>query len=177
MTLGTHSQYSPPLAMPEARDARAVSLGKLIKEKRLDLGLNRPAFVREMARHGEEITPDYLNKLESGAASLARASLEVREGIRIVLGFSLEAWHHSTGLYTGAETPAPVQAVQPRLRELPAALAQMVEEKKHLDSMLTEPRWQQYLAGQRFSTGTATPDRYWNLFLLLKNAGVEPSGN
>jgi len=176
MTLGTQPQYSPHIAMPEPRDARAVSLGKLIKEKRLDLGLNRPAFVREMARHGEEITADYLNKLESGAASLARASLEVREGIRIVLGFSVEAWHQATGLYTGLEAPAVPTPVK-RERELPAPLAQMIEEKKHLDDALLQPRWQQYLAGQRFSTGTATADRYWNLFLLLKNAGVEPGGN
>lgn len=163
--------------MPEPRDARAVALGKLIKEKRLDLGLNRPAFVREMARHGEEITPDYLNKLESGAASLARASLEVREGIRIVLGFSVEAWQHATGLYTGTDAVVPPPVPVRRERELPAPLAQMIEEKKHLDDTLNEPRWQQYLAAQRFSTGTATADRYWNLFLLLKNAGVEPGGN
>jgi hypothetical protein len=108
MTLQSHSLYTPPLMsdLPPTRDARAVALGKLIKEKRLDLGLNRPTFVREMARHGEEITPDYLNKIESGTAYLSRASLEVREGIRVVLGFSREDWHAATGLYA-AELPSP----------------------------------------------------------------------
>jgi len=86
-------------------DQRAIDLGRIIKSKRLDLGLNRPAFVREMARHGEEITPDYLNKLESGVNSLTRASLKVREGIRIVLGYSREEWQTKTGLYAADLDP------------------------------------------------------------------------
>lgn len=63
------------------------------------------------------------------------------------------------------------------LRPLPPELEQMIDEKSVLDSDLLTERWQQYLAGQRFSTGRATPERWWNLFLLLKNAGVEPGGN
>lgn len=53
----------------------------------------------------------------------------------------------------------------------------MIDEKEALAPELSSERWQQYLAGQRFSTGDATPERWWNLFLLLKNAGVEPGGN
>lgn len=72
----------------------------------------------------------------------------------------------------GSDTPPP-----PRLRPIPSELAEMIEEKGHLAEELQTERWQQYLAGQRFSTGRATPERWWNLFLVLKNAGVEPGGN
>lgn len=75
---------------------------------------------------------------------------------------------------------APVDSLTPpapRRRSLPAALQQMIEEKQGLAPELADERWQQYLAGQRFSTGGATPERWWNLFLVLKNAGVEPGGN
>ena len=53
----------------------------------------------------------------------------------------------------------------------------MIAAKGHLAPELKEERWQQYLAGQRFSTGSVSPERWWNLFLLLKSAGVEPGGN
>ena len=179
MTLIRHPHQSQLIPMPGLEvglDQRAVDLGKLIKSKRLDLGLNRPAFVREMARHGEEITPDYLNKLESGVNSLTRASLKVREGIRIVLGYTTEEWQKATGLYISADAAKPAVAEERRY-ELPAALQQMIEERSHLDPSLQEHRWQDYLRRQRFSSGSATADRYWNLFLLLKNAGIEPGGN
>ena len=110
MTLSQHPYQSQPIPMTGfdvGVDQRAVDLGRLIKSKRLDLGLNRPAFVREMARHGEEITPDYLNKLESGVNSLVRASLKVREGIRTVLGYTREDWHAATGLYAAELTDPP----------------------------------------------------------------------
>lgn len=76
------------------------------------------------------------------------------------------------GILSTPSTPPP-----PRLRPLPEELTQMIDEKGHLAEELLTERWQQYLAGQRFSTGRATPERWWNLFLLLKNAGVEPGGN
>ena len=62
-------------------------------------------------------------------------------------------------------------------RALPEGLQQMIAEKQHLDPTLKEERWQQFLAQQKFATGGATAQRYWNLFLLLKNADVEPGGN
>lgn len=157
---------------------RAEELGLLIKERRLDLGLNRPAFVAQMGKFGQDITPDYLNKLERGTASLARASLEVREAIRSVLGYSREEWHKLTGLFTPDLTDdAPSTVFSSRPRPLPEALETMIEEKQALAPELATERWQQYLAGQRFSTGEATPERWWNLFLLLQSAGVEPGGN
>lgn len=88
-------------------DERAAAHGQIIKAKRLKLGLNRPAFVAEMAKHGQDITPDYLNKLERGKAPLARASLDVREGIRTVLGYDQHRWQELTGLYTPNDSPPP----------------------------------------------------------------------
>lgn len=98
---------------------RAEELGQLIKERRLDLGLNRPAFVAQMGKLGQDITPDYLNKLERGTASLARASLEVREAIRGVLGYSREEWREATGLFVPdaleSSTATPHTEVRPVL--------------------------------------------------------------
>ncbi|WP_415831146.1 hypothetical protein, partial [Deinococcus frigens] len=115
MTLSTYRPYRAVIPMVASsapdHDARAEEHGRLIKERRLDLGLNRPSFVAEMARHGQDITPDYLNKLESGRAPLSRASLSVREALRAVLGFSSEQWQEATGLYVSPTTaPHPASA-------------------------------------------------------------------
>ena len=61
-------------------------------------------MVNEMAKMGGDITPDYLNKLESGTRSLASASLEVREAMRTVLGVSRSEWEETTGLHTPLPT-------------------------------------------------------------------------
>jgi SOS-response transcriptional repressor LexA len=84
----------------EDGEARARELGLKLTEHRRRIGLNRPAFVREMRRHGVEITPDYLGKLEYGTRSLAATSPEVREAIRAVLSLSHERWRAEFGLYT-----------------------------------------------------------------------------
>lgn len=173
-----------------AHQQRAEEHGLLIKRRRLDLGLKRPAFVSEVAKLGQEMSADYLNKLEAGTRHLANASPALRDAIRQVLGISIEDWTELTGLYApSAEALASriqreadraqstPQRTQSPLRPIPTELTQMIDEKGHLAEELLTERWQQYLAGQRFSTGRATPERWWNLFLLLKNAGVEPGGN
>lgn len=152
-----------------AKDDRAVKLGRLVKEKRLDLGLNRPSFVREMARHGEEITPDYLNKIESGTASLARASLEVRESIRAVLGFNPEEWQQATGLYTTAEQTASDSA--PTL-PIPPALTQAA--KQH-GGEFASAAWQRHLADLDFrESEPQTPEDWYFLYLTLSRVGLGP---
>lgn len=95
------------------------------------------------------------------------------EALRLALNISAEEWAERTGLRIVVPTANPL----PRQRPIPPELTQMIDEKGHLAEELLTERWQQYLAGQRFSTGRATPERWWNLFLLLKNAGVEPGGN
>ncbi|WP_245808440.1 XRE family transcriptional regulator [Deinococcus hopiensis] len=131
--------------------------GELIKERRLDLGLNRPAFVSEMEKHGQEITPDYLNKLERGTASLSRASLEVREAIRAVLGYSAEEWQELTGLYSPEATPQrrggpPIPPVVP-FREtpitIPRELLEMVEQYGDTWPVLKTEKMQRMLAAPR----------------------------
>jgi SOS-response transcriptional repressor LexA len=88
----------------EDGEARAKELGLKLTEHRRRIGLKRPAFVREMRRHGIEITPDYLGKLEYGTRSLAATSPEVREAIRAVLSLSHEKWRQDFGLYTAPST-------------------------------------------------------------------------
>lgn len=78
---------------------RATQIGRLVKEWRLDRGLNRPETVNEMSKLGVDTTPDYLNKLESGTRSLASASLEIREALRTVLGITRSEWEDKTGLH------------------------------------------------------------------------------
>lgn len=78
---------------------RAEHHGRLIKRRRLELGLKRPAFVAEMEKLGLDMTADYLNKLEAGSRFLSNASPKLRDAIRQVLGYSLEEWAEATGLY------------------------------------------------------------------------------
>ncbi|GGM39613.1 hypothetical protein GCM10008956_15070 [Deinococcus arenae] len=79
---------------------RAEQHGRLIKRRRLELGLKRPAFVAEIQKLGQDMSADYLNKLESGARHLSNASPVLRDAIRAVLGFSKEEWVEKIGLYT-----------------------------------------------------------------------------
>ncbi|WP_407572095.1 hypothetical protein [Deinococcus altitudinis] len=145
----------------------------MIKSKRLDIGLNRPAFVREMARHGEEITPDYLNKLESGVNSLARASLKVREGIRIVLGYSREEWHAATGLYA-AESTETVSSLPSASKQssksiqLSDTLRAFIDEYSAKFKELLEPRWQRWLANTDFRDEPETPEDWLAVFLYFR---------
>jgi phage repressor protein C with HTH and peptisase S24 domain len=86
----------------EVPSARAKELGERLADLRRQLGLKRPAFVREMERHGVQISADYLGKLEYGARSLENASPEIREAIRSVLGLTREEWQAQFGLYLPA---------------------------------------------------------------------------
>jgi SOS-response transcriptional repressor LexA len=86
--------------MSTVRLDRARKLGKLVKRWRLERGLNRNEALTELNKLGVDISYGYLNKLESGDRSLASASIEIREGIRTMLGISREEWERETGLYT-----------------------------------------------------------------------------
>ncbi|WP_034355333.1 transcriptional regulator [Deinococcus phoenicis] len=148
----------------------------LVKDRRLDLGLNRPAFVAEMAKHGQDITPDYLNKLERGTAPLSRASLEVREAIRAVLGYSVEEWRDLTGLYT-PDIPEPLntivqrpgrinrQAVPPPV-EIPEGLLEAGERFAIIDPLIAHPKVQGMLAqqGNFGGRGPVTAEEWWRYF-------------
>ena len=163
-------------------DRRATEHGEWLKEKRLDLGLNRPAFVSEMSKHGQDITPDYLNKLERGTAALSRASLDVREAIRLVLGYTADDWHNATGLYAPTDTlpvantkplPTPAPEVQ-----LPQGLQDAITLYGKRFSDLNDPVWQQYLAGFRWRDGEPEdPEAWLDLYRDLTRAGVVPGSN
>lgn len=67
--------------------------------------MNRPETVREALKHDPRaaISSDYLAKLEYGDRSLATASMDVREALRLALDVPRAAWESATGL----ATPAP----------------------------------------------------------------------
>lgn len=181
----------PPAKVPEP-DLRAQTHGTLIKERRLDLGLNRPAFVAQMQKHGQEITPDYLNKLERGTAPLSRASLEVREAIRAVLGYSSERWQELTGLYSPSATPAthaehsentlqrapgappvaPVMAFRDTPVVIPKELQQVIDEHGDRYPELRDPTVQKIIAAPRNfggpDNGPQTVEDWYEYFLLTR---------
>lgn len=178
--------FMPPAKAPDP-DPRAQAHGTLVKERRLDLGLNRPAFVAQMHKHGQEITPDYLNKLERGTAPLSRASLDVREAIRAVLGYSPERWQELTGLYTPTEpTPtgdpiqrapgsppiAPVVSFRDTPVVIPRELQQVIDEHGDRYPELRDPTVQKILAAPRNfggpDNGPQTVDDWYEYFLLTR---------
>lgn len=162
--------------MVPPNDQRAQQHGQLIKEKRLQLGLPRPAFVAEMAKHGADITPDYLNKLERGSAPLARASLEVREAIRAVLGLDQQEWQELTGLYT-PDTPTrrgpplpPVVDPMTLPLVIPSELQQVIDQygqqfpELHNETTLRALVAPRLFAGHR--QGPQTPEQWLEYFLM-----------
>lgn len=151
-----------------------------IREVREDKGIRQSDVEDRTAQLGarHKISQSHLSKIEKGRAPLAGLGAERMDALRQVLGISPAEWAEKTGFQIVTPTPeAAPAAEQRRLRPIPDALADMIEEKKELAPELMTERWQQYLAGQRFSTGEASPERWWNLYLLLKNAGVEPGGH
>lgn len=183
--------FMPPAKAAEP-DPRAQAHGTLIKERRLDLGLNRPAFVAQMQKHGQEITPDYLNKLERGTAPLSRASLEVREALRAVLGYNPERWQELTGLYSpsampvvshdqteqglqtapGAPPIAPVVAFRDTPVIIPKELQQVIDEHSDRYPELRDPTIQKIIAAPRNfggpDNGPQTVEDWYEYFLLTR---------
>ena len=166
--------------MPDTETQRAQQHGQSIKEKRLQLGLNRPAFVAEMAKHGQDITPDYLNKLERGTAPLARASLDVREAIRTVLGYSAQEWFERTELYAPDATPAQSRPSRPPIPPvidpvtlplvIPPELQQVIDDygaqfpELHNETTLRALVAPRLFAGH--SQGPQTPEQWLEYFLM-----------
>lgn len=159
---------------------RRAELGKSQADVAFDSGELTQTTVSELERgkYGpEDLTAFRLAALAKGL-NWTIPELEKATGLNLGIYVSesetLDIVRNEAGEVIGAafRNPPP-----PRLRPIPSELAEMIEEKGHLAEELQTERWQQYLAGQRFSTGRATPERWWNLFLVLKNAGVEPGGN
>lgn len=154
----THPAFEPtPVSL--ALKMRRIELGKSQADVAFDSGVLTQTTVSELERgkYGpEDLTAARL-------AALARG-----------LDWSVRELEQTTGVDLGLDNH---QAPPRPLRRLPAELQEMIDSKQILAPELATERWQQYLAGQRFSTGSASAERWWNLFLTLKNAGVEPGGN
>jgi transcriptional regulator with XRE-family HTH domain len=150
-----------------------------VKETRLDRGIRQEDVETLTAKIGprSKISQSHLSKIERGNAPLSGLGPERMDALRQVIGVSTEEWFTHTGLsLITAETPDSSVPAR-RLRPIPHGLQEMINERMSLAPELGDERWQQYLAGQRFATGSATPERWWNLFLVLRAAGVEPGGN
>ncbi|CAM3469593.1 hypothetical protein DESA109040_13790 [Deinococcus saxicola] len=127
-----------------------------------------------MARHGQDITPDYLNKLEGGRAPLSRASLPVREALRAVLGFSSEQWQEATGLYvapTASPHPASAAALGYDVPDTRPEIPEALQEAARLYgdnpafSDLRLPKWQELLANLPYKNGPRDAQEWLKAFV------------
>ena len=94
--------------------AKAREIGLLVKRWRKGRGLNRVEMHNELSKLGVDISYGYLSKLESGGRDLGSASIEIREGIRQVLGISRERWQEETGLHVPLRTSPEADPVRSR---------------------------------------------------------------
>lgn len=163
---------------------------KALKLRRVELGKSQA----DVAFDSEALTQTTVSELERGKYGPEDLTAARLAALAKGLNWTVSELEHETGLdlgltttvYQGKPEILPVTydssgqpyAVAPRRpRRIPPELEQMIDEKSALAPELADERWQQYLAGQRFSTGSASAERWWNLYLLLKSANVEPGGN
>lgn len=137
--------------------------------------MSQPVLARLVGRAQSWVSTKLLGEPDKTVRHLLYKEPEVFEKLVSALGWTPEEFAAETTLDLPGLTS--LNPEPKRKRPLPAELQTMIDEKGKLDPDLHTERWQQYLAQQRFATGSATPERWWNLFLLLKNAGVEPGGN
>lgn len=165
--------------MPPRQRREVPAWATALKTRRFELGKSQEG----VALDSGILNQTTVSELEGGKYELQNLTAARVAGLARGLEWTLAELEAETGVdlglsgYTSKSDPSPPAREKPRPRPLPEALEQMIEEKQALAPELATERWQQYLAGQRFSTGEATPDRWWNLFLVLKSAGVEPGGN
>lgn len=161
------------MAISEPQIMTKEEAGEYFKSLRLR---RKPRITQQEVVDGTTVPNiQYLSALENGRYNV----LNSEHFSSLVKFFGLDA-EEIERIRPGTVIVAPSHAAfspSPPLRPIPSELQEMIDEKAKLAPELATERWQQYLAGQRFSTGTASPDRWWNLFLTLKNAGVEPGGN
>ncbi|WP_353544248.1 hypothetical protein [Deinococcus xinjiangensis] len=128
------------------------------------------------------MTPDYLNKIESGARPLANADPKLREAIRAVLGYSPEKWQELTGLYTPATPDAASLSAAakgyriPKEEEpIPAALLEAADMFGDTPAFagLREYRWQYWMAHAPHKERPVTPDDWLNFYVKVKDT-VDP---
>lgn len=163
----------PPLnqLVMSMASATPQEIGALLRTRREEKGLTQEQVVENTTVP----TASYLSNLEAGKVNPARSKHFA--SMATFLRLSEEDIRTINPSAVISVTPPEPATPRPRLRPIPAELQEMIDEKSELVPELAEERWQQYLAGQRFSTGRASAERWWNLYLVVKNAGIEPGGN
>ncbi|WP_181392024.1 hypothetical protein [Deinococcus irradiatisoli] len=216
MTAATHGQdiistcsHAPstqrehPVSDSVAKDARAKELGDWLFAWRQKRGLSRPETIAEALKHDPRasISPDYLSKLEYGLRSLASASLDVREALRLALGIKREVWEEETGLLVPAsyelipDSPNPSYTSRsralsagakygsrygdlPRRREIevPDALREAAEQYGHLPLYrgIGERHWQQFMLTASRKATPQDVEGWLREFSDLKRMGYDP---
>ena len=165
--------------MPPRQKREVPAWAAALKTRRFELGKSQEV----VALDSGVLNQTTVSELEGGKYELQNLTAARIAGLARGLDWTLAELEAETGVdlglsgYASKLDLAPSTSAKTRRRPLPESLEQMIEEKQGLAPELATERWQQYLAGQRFSTGEATPERWWKLFLLLQSAGVEPGGN
>lgn len=157
--------------------------GALLRARREALGLTQEQVAEQVGIP----TITQLSEYENGKVNVARSKYLPK--LATVLGLAEEdiVAINPTAVFAVAAAQAMEEKrslyflfpeLRPRgLRPIPPELQVMIEDKAALAPELGEKRWQQYLAGQRFAAGPASAEQWWNLYLVVKNAGIEPSEN
>lgn len=157
---------------PMIRSTAVKGIGATLRQRRAQICKRQ-----EDVANDAEVSQKLISELERGEQDLSSVGIGRVSNIARALDWTLNELQEATGLDFGIENIIVAPAAPKRLRKLPRELEEMIDEKAELAPELATERWQQYLAGQRFSTGKADKDRWWNLYLTLKNAGIEPGGN
>lgn len=154
-----------------ANNLDKYAAGELLKKRREERGYTQEQVVENTTVP----VAAYLSELENGKVHVGRS--KHFPSLATFLRMSdddIRSINPSAVISVAGPDHSPAR---PRLRPIPAELQEMIDEKSALVPELAEERWQQYLAGQRFATGRASAERWWNLYLVVKNAGIEPGGN
>ncbi|WP_168734764.1 helix-turn-helix domain-containing protein [Deinococcus sp. KSM4-11] len=142
------------------------------------------------ARTEDAISQGTISDLERGKVLISNLTSTRVSHLASALNWTVAEMQEALGIRLTAEVvkhggylinEVPASAVRtttttPR-RALPEELEDMIRMRRDDNPELNEERWQQYLAGQRFGTGSVSAERWWRLYLLLKAEGIEPGGH
>lgn len=154
-----------------ANNLDKYAAGELLKKRREERGYTQEQVVENTTVP----VAAYLSELENGKVHVGRS--KHFPSLAVFLRMSDDDIRSINPSAVISVAPSELLAPRPRLRPIPVELQEMIDEKSALVPELADERWQQYLAGQRFATGRASAERWWNLYLVVKNAGIEPGGN
>ena len=139
--------------------ARAKELGRWLKTRRLEIGLNRPEMAEEVRRRVGEFTADYLAKIEGGSRPLYKASVEIREAMRGTFRMSVDAWREETGLFVPEPKHNLMRRAEDREARATVAIPQFASLAEGIRKTLEHTPPDDYLLFDRKQLGSVRGDR------------------